>query len=68
MGRRPLFGKSEIYASFFLGGLSLIMGAGLTFAGLYRHRAVHVLVSVAFYAGAAFYLREALHERRSTTT
>jgi len=28
VGRRPLFGKSETYASLFLGVLSLVMGVG----------------------------------------
>jgi len=43
----------------------LVMGVGETFAGLYRHRTLEVLISIAFYAAAAFYIREALRERSS---
>ena len=65
-GRRALLDQSEVRSSSMLGGLSLVIAAGLTFSWpRYSYRASEVSLAVLFYAAAAFFFREALHERRS---
>jgi len=64
-GRNPLLGKSEEDTSLSLGALSLIIGAGVTFAWLkYNHNAPQLLTALVFYAAAAFFFRLGLQERR----
>lgn len=68
-GRRALLGQSEARSSSMLGGLSLLIAAGLTFSWpRYRYRASDVLLAVLFYAAAGYYFRRAFQERQSNTT
>jgi hypothetical protein len=65
-GRRPLLGRSEIHTSIFLGALSLLVAALLTFLGLgYPHRAIQFPFALLFYASSSFYFHKAAQERRS---
>lgn len=70
-GKRPLIGQSEIYASIFLGMLCLIFAAAETFLVVrYRHKLFNLfnlVIPITACAGAVFYLREALREKRSNT-
>jgi hypothetical protein len=68
-GRRPLLGRSEFFASMFLGVVSLLLAAAHTFfAARYGHKTFSLLSAILFYAAAAFYFLEALRERRSSPT
>lgn len=68
-GRRALLGRSEVHTSLVLGGLSLLLAAGLTFIWpRYHYRASEVLIAVLFYVAAGYYFRQAHQERHSGAT
>jgi hypothetical protein len=65
-GRRPLLGRSELHTSMFLGVLSLLIAVGHAFLSVrYSHKTFSILTATLFFAGAVFYFREAIREKRS---